>query len=46
MVVKWIGGYFFLIFCLNVNKDRLVVLGGEGGDFVVWGEDGISLGYM
>ncbi|XDC50269.1 hypothetical protein R6Z07M_001451 [Ovis aries] len=45
MAVKWTGGHSSPILCLNASQEGLVASGAEGGDLVVWGEDGTLLGH-
>ena len=45
MAVKWTGGHSSPILCLNASQEGLVASGAEGGDLMVWGEDGTVLGH-
>ncbi|XP_030715565.1 WD repeat-containing protein 53 isoform X2 [Orcinus orca] len=45
MAVKWTGGHFSPVLCLNASQEGLVASGAEGGDLMVWGEDGTPLGH-
>ncbi|XP_006884256.1 PREDICTED: WD repeat-containing protein 53 [Elephantulus edwardii] len=46
MAVKWTDGHSSPILCLNASKEGLVASGAEGGDLMVWSEDGTPLGHL
>ncbi|XP_020841703.1 WD repeat-containing protein 53 isoform X1 [Phascolarctos cinereus] len=46
MAVKWTGGHYSSVLCLDANKEGLVASGGEEGDIIIWSPEGNQVGQI